>query len=164
LTLRKQLEEFNVFKGVGAFQFWDVEECCKIDHNVDFKALNSIRDGIHVIPVEKDLEVVRRKRLHLGNARESVGTVHNIRDSVDLEPSPSETEFIESQLTNLVSTARVTMSMDENLWTDGALLKSTLLLKEVLQWYIVSAYLSLLVNNRAQPSSLFILVFKLLGA
>jgi hypothetical protein len=43
LSLRKRLEELNVFKQLGTFQFWDVDECCMIDG--DFEALNSIRDS-----------------------------------------------------------------------------------------------------------------------
>jgi len=39
-TLRFTLECLNVFKHLGPFQFWDVEECCRIDN--DFEALNSI--------------------------------------------------------------------------------------------------------------------------
>ena len=52
LTLRKRLEDLNVFKRLGPFQFWDEEECCRID--MDFKALNTIRDCIHLIPTAED--------------------------------------------------------------------------------------------------------------
>ena len=49
-TLQSTLEHLNIFNRLGLFQFWDVEECCRIDS--DFEALNSIQEFIHLIPTE----------------------------------------------------------------------------------------------------------------
>ena len=51
-NLRTRLEQLNVFKRLGPFQFWIVGEGCRID--VEFKALNSMRNFVHLIAVEND--------------------------------------------------------------------------------------------------------------
>ena len=80
LSLRKRLKELNVFKRLGTFQFLDVEECCRIDN--DFEALNSIRDSIHLIPADSNLEVHCSKRPCLGSVGESVDIGNDVGDSV----------------------------------------------------------------------------------
>jgi hypothetical protein len=52
-TLRARLEQLNVFKRLGPFHFRDAKEGCRID--VDFEALNSIRDCVYLIPAEDDV-------------------------------------------------------------------------------------------------------------
>ena len=133
LSLRKRLEELNVFKRLGTFQFWDVEECCRID--VDFEALNSIRDSIHLIPADSDLEVHCSKRPRVGSVGESVGNGNDVGDSMQLEPAARELESTEIGLTDLLFTTKVATS-EEHSWIDGEALKSTLLPGHVLQWYL----------------------------
>ena len=122
LSLRKRLEELNVFKRLGTFQLWDVEECCKIEG--DFEALNSIRDSIHLIPTDLDLEVHCSKCPRLGNVGESVGTRNNVGDNVQLEPVAREPESPEIRLTDPVFTMKVATS-EEHSCTDGETLNST---------------------------------------
>ena len=133
LSLRKRLEELNVFKRLGTFQFWDVEECCRID--IDFEALNSIRDSIHLIPADSDLEVHCSKRPRLGHVGESVDIGDDVGDSVQLEPAAGEPESTEIRLTDPIFTTMAATS-EEHSCTDAEALKSTLLPKDVLQWYL----------------------------
>ena len=102
LALRRRLEELNVFRRLGRFQFWNVEECCRIDG--DFEDLNSIRDCIHLIPADSDLEVNCSKRPRLGSVGESTGTGNDVGDSMRLEPAGVELEPTEIMLTDPVPT------------------------------------------------------------
>lgn len=133
LALSKQLEELNVFKRLGTFQFWDVEECCRIDG--DFEALNSIRDCIHLIPAHLDSDVNRSKRPPIGNLGESMGTGNDVGDNVQVEPATGEPESTGIRLSNPLSTTKVATS-EELSCTHGEALKSTLLPRDVLQWYL----------------------------
>ena len=133
LALRRRLEELNVFRWLGRFQFWDVEECCRIDG--DFEDLNSIRDCIHLIPADSDLEVNCSKRPRLGSIGESTGTRNDVGDSMRLEPTGVELEPTEIRLTDPVPTTEGGAS-EEHSCTGGELLKSTLLPRDVLQWYL----------------------------
>lgn len=133
LSLRERLEELNVFKRLGTFQFWDVEECCRIDG--DFEALNSIKDSIHLIPTDSDLEVHCSKRPRLGNVGESVGTGNDVGDNVQLEHVARDPKSTETRFTDPIFTTKVATS-EEHSCTNGEGLKSTLLPRNVLQWYL----------------------------
>ena len=129
LVLRKRLEELNLFKQLRTFQFWDVEECCRIDG--DFEALNSIRNYIHLIPTDSYSDVNCNKRPRLGNVGESVGIRNDVGNIVQLEPTTREPESTEIRLTDPMSTMKVA-TLEEHSCTNGEVLKSTLLLKDVL--------------------------------
>ena len=73
-----------MFKRLGTFQLWDVEECCRIDGN--FEALNSIGDSIHLILAYSNSEVNYSKRPRLGSVGESMGTRNDVGNNMQLEP------------------------------------------------------------------------------
>ena len=131
-TLRKRLEDLNVFKRIGPFEFWDAEESCRID--VDFESVNSVRDCVHLIPAEEDSEGTCLKRPRVVSIGESVGMHDDIHDSFEFGLEGGEPECTELPPTNPVSTDRAATSED-NSPTNGANLKLVLLSKEVLQWY-----------------------------
>ena len=127
LTLRTRLEALNIFKHLGVFQFWDAEESCRID--MDFEALNSIRDSVHLIPaVDEDFEVGPSKRPRIDNGGESVGI------AVDTELGSSQPESTDLQVPVSGSTAELTTSEDQSC-THGKEMKSVLLSKELLELY-----------------------------
>ena len=124
-TLRKRLEDLNVFKRLGPFQFWNKEEYCRTD--MDFKVLNSIRNCIHFIPVAEDLEFERSKRPRTSSIGDSVGTINNNSgDNIDLEAIAGEPESTERPLPDPIST------VEDNSWIDGIALKSKLLPMDIL--------------------------------
>lgn len=133
LTLRTRLQDLNVFKRLGAFQFWDAEESCRID--VDFEALNSIRDCVHLIPAAvEDFEGGPSKRPQIDNGGESVGTATNNGGVLDTELGSSEPESTDLEVPDPTSSARLTTSEDQSC-THGEEMKSVLLPKEVLELY-----------------------------
>jgi hypothetical protein len=80
LALKKQLEELNVFKRLGTYYFWDVEEYCNIDN--DFENLNSTKDCIHLILAKSNFEVVSNKRPRLSSVGKSMGIGNDVGDNV----------------------------------------------------------------------------------
>jgi len=93
-----------------AFQLWNAKECYKMD--VDSKALNPIRDCIHFIPAQEDMEVNYNKRFWLGSIEESVETANDIGDTVNMDLVAGKLESTNIRLMNPISTTRLTTSED----------------------------------------------------
>jgi len=92
--------------------------------------LNLIRDCIHLISTEANLEGDHHKCPRVGSIRKSIGNANNdVRKSVDLEPIAGELQSTKIPLLDPVFNA------EEHSWTHGEALKSILLPKDVLQWY-----------------------------
>lgn len=128
--LRSILQNLNVFKRLGEFQFWDVQEGCRID--VDFETLNSVRECVHLIP-EQPSELGPSKRPRLGNAPvgvESVGTV-------DADEETNAAACLQAPFTteNCDADPPLPSTSEEHSGTDGPALKSTLLPADVALWY-----------------------------
>lgn len=123
------MEELNVFKRLGPFQFWDVEEGCRID--VDFEVLNSIWESVHLIPAQgSDTEPNKRPRVgDVVYGVESVGTASEFPEVPTCLADPCTTE---NQRTKPASAT----TSEELYVTNGPALQSKLLPNEVLEWYI----------------------------
>jgi hypothetical protein len=130
-TLRRRLEQLNVFKRLGPFKFWDAEEECMID--VDFEPLNSIRDCVHLIPAtDDDSRCCKRPRVgDILYGGESVGTAEEVL-AQDAHPVlPSTTEPVRG---DPASSSRVSRSEEPSVM-EGSPMRSTLVPADVLQWY-----------------------------
>lgn len=132
-TLRARLEQLNIFKRLGPFQFWDAKEGCRID--VDFEALNSIRDCVHLILAEDDEVGLCCKRPRVGDVvlgGESIGTADEIPNAHVEEVDLKSREPVE---TGPASSSGVG-APEEHSVTEGPAMKSTLVPNDVLQWYM----------------------------
>ena len=122
-TLCARLEQLNVFKRLGPFQFWDAEEGCRID--VDFEALNSIRDCVHLIPSEDNEVAQHCKRPRVGDVvlgGESVGTAGE-----QLMAHAEEADLKSKEPVEMGPTFSSGVSApEEHSMTDGPAMKSTL--------------------------------------
>ena len=125
-NLRTRLEQLNVFKRLGPFQFWDVGEGCKID--VEFEALNSMKDSVHFIAVKND-DGGRCKCSWVDEVlfgHEFVGIADEL---ADIQACNTDAEQVLP-----LSTGGITTS-EEHSVIDAEPMKSILLMADALEWY-----------------------------
>ena len=129
--LRVHLEIDEVLEWL--FEFWDTEDQCHIWKKVEL--LNVVRGNVYVIQLENS-ECSSEKRHHVE---------HGFRGDEDVEPPiyeeecPILTNRAVNAEVNPIGSSRisgVTSELDDSVG-DGDPLKSTLVLKEIIQQYMV---------------------------
>lgn len=130
-TLRARLEQLNVFKRLGTFQFWDAKEDYRID--IDFESLNSIQDCVHLIPARNNNNrCCKRPRVGaIVCGEEFVWIVEEVLTLDTDPPVPLSNEVVQADPT---SSSRVSGSEEPSVM-EGPPMKSTLVPIDVLEWY-----------------------------